>query len=372
MSSLLLAASPVVTGLGSRAGGIVPPAMHLIAETAREQGVATLAYSENPYVTHYFGLDQGFDVFEEAFPVSAYEQGRELGEAFDSAARLASILDRASRQPHRPFFLYAHLLRPHNPYAPPPSFAGRFNSDPARRSEGATRSLVEMDERGGPFDPLRIERIIALYDENLAYADALFGGVLADLEVRGLSNRTIVIVTSDHGEAFGEHGRLLHGTQVYDPMLRVPLVIRVPGARAGVERQPVQLADLGRGLRAVFLDEPNAVAGLTRLGRDRSDRQPLYSWTNAKAHLAAARTPRRKIIIEAITRRVEAYHDLVADPDEKHPIRLDAEGEALRSGLRAGIAEWMGLSPSIEPTSEIDSERRRQLEALGYLEPESE
>ena len=199
MSSLLLAASPVVTGLGSRAGGIVPPAMHLIAETAREQGVATLAYSENPYVTHYFGLDQGFDVFEEAFPVSAYEQGRELGEAFDSAARLASILDRASRQPHRPFFLYAHLLRPHNPYAPPPSFAGRFNSDPARRSEGATRSLVEMDERGGPFDPLRIERIIALYDENLAYADALFGGVRE------------ILLAHDHRDIVDAGGRVLVG-----------------------------------------------------------------------------------------------------------------------------------------------------------------
>jgi arylsulfatase len=370
MSSLMSGGSPAVTGLVGRSGGIVPEALSLIAETAQKEGFATLGYSENPYVTRYFGLHQGFDVFEEAFPVSAHLERRELGVNFDHAGRLSRMLARASTESDGPFFLYLHVLRPHNPYAPPAPFAGRFGSDPADQRLGRTRALMALDERGGPFEPARLERIVALYDENLAFADALFGGLLEDLDLAGLRDETIVVLTSDHGEAFGEHGRLLHSTQLYDPMLRVPLLIRIPGHAAGVETTPIQLADLGRGLRAYFRSEAGSVAGLAELGRWRSGDEPLFSWTNAKTHLVSARTERRKLVIDAKTSTVVAYHDLLDDPGEKEPLPLDLEARALRPLLLAKIREWVGASLRIDPVVEIEEDKRRQLEALGYLESE--
>jgi arylsulfatase len=368
-ASLFTAGSPAVTGLVGRSGGRIPASLSLITEAARESGFATVGYSENPYITEYFGFHRGFDVFEEAFPVSLHLKRGQLADDFDSGARLDAILDQAVSDPSRPFFLYAHLLRPHAPYAPPAPFAGRFGSKREQRALGESRALEALDARGPPFDPMTLEALVALYDENLAYSDALFARLLSGLEARGRLDRTIVILTSDHGEAFGEQGRLLHSTQLHDPMLRIPLVVRVPGARSGVESRPVQLADLGRALETYFAD-PVEGSAFRRLGHDRVEDAPLYSWTNAKTHLVAARTPTRKLVIDAATRRIVAYYDLMADRNEQRSIPLDPAGRALAPLLQAKIDQWVGLPVRIETDPELDPEKRRQLEALGYLEPE--
>lgn len=370
-SSLFSAGSPAVTGLVGHAGGIVPESLHLIAETARDHGFSTLAYSENPYVTEDFGLHQGFEVFEEVFPVIVDRRRRGDGQEIDSVQRLTRLLERADSREDKPFFLYAHLLRPHNPYAPPAPFAGRFGSEPRHQRDGHTRALVALDRAGGPFDSEQIERIKSLYDENLAYADSIFGALLGSLESRGLNERTIVILTADHGEAFGEHGRLLHNSQLFDSMLRVPLIVFVPGQTSGVEQTPIQLADLGRGLQAYFEGERESDTGLMRLGEARDPEEPLYSWTNANPHLVAARTESRKLVLDAQTLGVVAYHDLVVDPGEEQPIRMDAEGMRLRPGIVTKISEWVGIPLPVSHEPMLDAARRRQLEALGYLEAET-
>lgn len=369
MSSLMTAGSPAVTGLVGRAGAIVPSELELVSETAQAAGFATLAYSENPFVTDDFGLAQGFEYFEEVFPVEDYRQQKDLDPTIDSGTRLAAILEKAAAEFERPFFLFAHLLRPHNPYAPPAPFAGRFGSVLEDLPKGGTEALVAMDREGAPFDASEIEKITNLYDENLSYADGLFGGLLADLEARGLRENSIVILASDHGEAFGEHGRMLHNSQLYDSMLRVPLMIDVPGEQPGSHSIPIQLADLGRGLRSYFQGKAGAATNLTRLSVGRDLDAPLYSWTNANGHLVAARTERRKLVVNALTLGVVAYHDLIADPGELEPLNLDREGDALLPGLARKIGEWVGIPIELEATPEMDPSRRSQLEALGYLEP---
>jgi arylsulfatase len=370
MTSLLTGGSPAVTGLVGRAGGIVPDELELLAESARDNGFTTLAYSENPYITATFGFTQGFQLFDDSFPGLTYLRTNELEPGFDPASRIAGLVE-AGVAAEGPFFLYVHLLRPHNPYAPPTAFAGRFGSDRARRNEGHTRALVEMDRQAGDLDPERLARVISLYDENLAYADALFGDLLGALDARGLRDRTIVVLTSDHGEAFGEHGRMLHSSQLFDPMLHVPLIVRVPGEAPGIRTEPIQLADLGRGLLALFRGEPGAAASLTRLGVGREGPVRLYSWTDHKSHLAAVRTDRVKLVIDSRSLDAVAYYDLVADPREHHPIELDAEAEPLRASLTARVMAWSGTPIRMEPPESIDLETRRLLEALGYLEADS-
>lgn len=378
VGSLMSALSPSESGLSGRTGGRVPAELELLAEVAKASGFGTGAYSENPHVTRYFGLDQGFDDFEEAFPVADYSDGRELAPDHDSAARIRALFDRIGSDPGRPFLAYLHLLRPHNPYRPSAPFAGRFDSDPQDRDVGSTERLLALDRRGPPFDPGTIEALIALYDENLAQGDALFGVVLDELALRSLDSEAIVILTADHGEAFGEHGRLLHSTQLHDPMIRIPMVVRVPGEPARVEAQPVQLSDLGRALQA-YLRSPGDPRGLhalvdlagARRGLDSGEAGPLFSWTAARSHLVSARTPTRKLVLDAQSLEVVAHHDLASDPDEHRSLPLDEEGERLRALLEQRIARWTGVTREHEQVGEVDETRRRQLEALGYEVPES-
>ena len=369
-SSLFAGASPAATGLGARTGGRVPGAVELLAEIAREHGYATVAYSENPYVTGYFGLDQGFDVFREAWPTDALASGQEIAPDLDTEAEIESALREAAGDASRPFLLYLHLLRPHNPYAPPLPFAGRFGSTEADRPRGSTSSLMAMDAQGPGFEPGAIAKIRTLYDENLAYADALFGALIDALEARGLRDDTIVVLTSDHGEAFGEHGRLLHATQLYDAMLHVPLLVHVPGEDADVVTTPIQLADLGRGLRRVVEGGP-AVA-LTRLGEERDPERPLYSWTNGKTGQIAAWTPERRVILDMRSRETIAYYDLEVDPDSRSRVALDAAGEALAAAANRQVDAWTGRAPTgsaATAAEPLDPLKRAQLEALGYLDP---
>ncbi|MEZ4279056.1 MAG: sulfatase [Myxococcota bacterium] len=395
MASLMSARSPAESGLSGRSGGRIGESLPLLAEHAREGGFATYAYSENPFITGHFGFDRGFDHFEEAFPVAAHGRGHELAADHDTGARIEALLDRAAAKGAEPFFLYLHILRPHNPYAPPAPFAGRFGADPERRSAGSTAHLLQLDVRGPPFDADALADLALRYDENLAYADALFGDFLASLERRGLASRTIVVLTSDHGEAFGEHGRLLHSTQLFEPMLRVPLLIRIPGVAPRIDDRPVQHADLGRGLRAYFAaaHDRDAAAPLARLAPERPPDAPLFSWTNAKTHHVAARTPDRKLVLDARTLEVVAHLDLAADPDEQSAVPLDAHGHRLREGVVEKIAAWTGVPierfDAIASTpaedeggkdDEFESEKRTpssgaaepelraRLEALGYVD----
>lgn len=383
MASLMTGTSPAESGLSGRSGGRIGESATLLAEIARQRGLATFAYSENPFITRYFGFDQGFDEFEEAFPVSAREQGRELPADHDSAGRIEALLDRAASR-GAPFFFYVHILRPHNPYAPPVPFAGRFGSGKVRRDAGSTANLLQVDARGPPFDRELLDDLILRYDENLAYADALFGGFLASLERRGLAGRTIVILTSDHGEAFGEHGRLLHSTQLYDPMLRVPLLIRIPGEAPRVNDRPVQLADLGRGLREFFVAPPGRAAGepLGRLALERAPDAPLFSWTNAKTHHVAARTPDRKLVLDASNLAVTAHLDLAADPSERREVPLDERGRWLAELVVEKVEAWTGMGrdmpdvgapapprdPALGTPDGLEPELRARLEALGYVD----
>ena len=399
MASLMTALSPAETGLSGRSGGRIGESATLLAEIARERGFSTYAYSENPFITGHFGFHQGFDHFEEAFPVEAHGEGRELAADHDSAARIEALLDRAGAPGAEPFFLYLHVLRPHNPYAPPAPFAGRFGADPSRPEAGSTGNLLRLDARGPPFEREELEDLVARYDENLAYADALFGGFLASLERRGLAERTLVVLTSDHGEAFGEHGRLLHSTQLYEPMLRVPLLIRIPGEPPRIDDRPVQHADLGRALREHF-ESPRDREGaepLARLADGRAPDAPLFSWTNAKTHHVAARTRERKLVLDARTLEIVAHLDLAADPGEMKDVPLDDYGRRLRELVVAKIEAWTGVpierTSSLEPVpapasgrSEGDAgggtsrsgndearddfmpELRARLEALGYVD----
>ena len=351
-----------------------------LAEHLAAAGYHTLAFVENPWLVPGFGFDRGFDVFWRR-PDRDPKGGGGLPDS-STVQRALSALDAGGG---KPAFLYLHLLPPHSPYSPPPEFRGRFiEEDNTLQGDGyvamalgqvkwqdrleEVRSAVLGERRLTDADRFTL---LARYDENLAWADAQVAELLRGLDERGRLGRTILILTADHGEAFGEHGHYGHASSLFDEQIRVPLVLRVPdGLRhrvgGGPERRtsPVQIVDLS----ATVLDllelpassDPLSVSR-SLLGTVPAAPAPVRSFLGG--HQQAILDARYKLLIDH--EGPPRLFDVVVDPEEEHDIasgRLD-----LVRGLKADA--WKGTAAERRPTiRDVDEETRSQLKRLGYGE----
>lgn len=156
----------------------------------------------------------------------------ELLDRIPAATVNADFLHWLSRPRQRPFFAFLNYFDAHAPYYPPAPFDTQFG--PGRPPEGplgwpkGERGMKDMRGAGGAMTAQEVQTELDAYDGALAYIDHQLGLLLAELEKRGLLHNTLVIITADHGEQFGEHGLLSHSSSVYLPVLHVPLVILHP------------------------------------------------------------------------------------------------------------------------------------------------
>jgi arylsulfatase A-like enzyme len=351
-----------------------------LAEMAHDHGMRTMAYSENPFFTSELRMDQGFDEFVEAFPYEAFEASATRFPTFESETGIRRVLDWIDEGGGVPFFALVQVLRPHNPYAAPPPFAGRFGSSENERDLGLTETLLAIDKGDRTVDEEEMSEIVKLYDENLAYADSLFGRLLEGLERRKLMENTVVVVLSDHGEAFQEHGHMLHTSTVYDEMTHVPLLIHWPGRETGVVSTfQVQLTDVTRTLFDHLLGTGGSdyLQGVSLMpflrGKTTEKQRVVYSWTMEHYGSVAARAPDYKLVIQRSpqheTTRLELY-DLSSDPGETRPI-VDSPS-ANRLALSRALEDFLRSCPHPDaPDSSgdesISEETRKRLRSLGYL-----
>ncbi len=175
-----------------------------------------------------------------------------------------SFLDWLGQRPRdRPFFAYLNYFDAHEPYMPPPGYEGRFGIRP--RGQRDYQFLLDYGSPGWKSLPNRdINMARDCYDDCIAFIDEHVGQLMDELHGQGLLDNTLVIVTADHGESFGDHGLYLHGTSLYLDETAVPLVILSPDAPAGrVVDQPVSLRDLP----ATVVDQLGLTAGSPFPGR---------------------------------------------------------------------------------------------------------
>ncbi|MEP7326066.1 MAG: sulfatase, partial [Gemmatimonadota bacterium] len=242
-----------------------------LAEVLSARGYAAAGFVANTtYCSYESGLARGFGHFED-YPVSIPQMlfSSSLGKvlagsrftrrkllrvtAEDIDNRVLAWLNQ--RPSDRPFFVFLNYLDTHNPYQPPPPYDTLF-------SDSTTASVVDSIREDTParrWSPEELRAAVGEYDESLAYLDAQLGRLFAELKRRGLWDNTVVIVTSDHGEEFGEHRVFFHGNSLYRPALEVPLLVRFPGhVPAGlVVRTPVSLRDMA----ATVMDLSGGAAG---------------------------------------------------------------------------------------------------------------
>jgi arylsulfatase A-like enzyme len=224
-----------------------------LAEEFRDAGYRTVAYAANPWVGRQYGLDRGFDGYEELW------KGTPAEETDAGAGRINARVSRwlewrrstaAARE--QPFFMFINYLEPHLPYDPPEPERSRMLSpgaDPLAVKR--LRQFKHPDEVKfilglGGLEPGDLPLLSDLYDGEIAYVDRRVGELARMLKQDGLLDGTVVVITSDHGEAIGDHGFLDHKMNLYEELLRVPLVVRYPRAVPAGQRikEPVMLQDL--------------------------------------------------------------------------------------------------------------------------------
>ena len=214
---------------------------------------------------------------------------------------------------------------------------------------------------------------IAQYDGAIAFLDAELERLLRHLRRLGRYDETLLVVTSDHGELFGEHGLVGHGRALYEPLLRVPLVIRIPGQRDGKRViQRVGLQDVSSMIRGI-LDGRRRIEDLVPTN-PAEPRILAEHWTSVldlerarsrsvAPYFRAAYAGRHKLI-QAANGQDELY-DLENDPDEERNLLAVPGNEALRASITAALPSLPATSaPATVP---LDPEALARLRALGYL-----
>lgn len=249
----------VYRGSSKDAAGVVsdvlPEGSVTLAEVLQDAGFQTAAVIRNAQLRRGQGIEQGFDSYD--------DQG---GDAREIRWKAMDFL--LERDPERPFLLYLHMLDAHWPYPVPDEFATRYASAEAvERFRGkdwkALRDEVNHGER--PFVGAEREEMIALYDGAISYLDHELGRLLAFLEREGLLEDTAVALISDHGEEFGEHGRIGHGHGLYQGLLHVPWILSIPGQAGRRVKHAASLLDLMPTLLGVMGVEAPDTEGIDQL-----------------------------------------------------------------------------------------------------------
>lgn len=204
-----------------------------LATILQAAGYETAAFVSASALASPLGLARGFDLYDETFGVREMDQEQRRAEATTDA--VLEWLDRQTTgsRAETPFFLWIHYFDPHYPYTPPEPYDRIYGEDYSGPADGSMEYLCTIWGLGTapvPPGPADIQRMIDLYDGEIAYLDAQLGRLFRFLDESGLRSSTMTVVTSDHGESLDEHEYYFnHGLYLYEPSLHVPLIVQQPG-----------------------------------------------------------------------------------------------------------------------------------------------
>ncbi|MCZ7649927.1 MAG: sulfatase [Thermoanaerobaculia bacterium] len=346
----------------------LPGGARTVAEMLAEAGWATAAVVNSQHLGPRFGLARGFAEL-------VY-----LEERMDQREPTRRLVDLAIEHLHRPrdrpLFLFLHTYDVHSDYRSLPEHEAPFLRDYGGPVDGSTGQLIAFRKGELSLGPRDAARLVDLYDAGIRQADAEFARLLEGVERSGRAAETTVVLLSDHGEEFLDHGGVLHGRTHFQELLRVPLVIHGPGVPAGRRvGAPVSLVDVAPTLLALAGVAPPA-------GLDGIDLSPTWKrWGGAPTPrllfaeadhnnaepdiLRTVRDGRHKLILDRLDRTSRLF-DLEEDPGE----RTDMAGRDPRTAarLRAEIARFLQLRPVGEAGSAaLSQEEIALLRSLGYL-----
>jgi choline-sulfatase len=353
-----------------------------LASVLKAAGYSTAATVDNPNVAKSLGYAQGFDSYHETWKEAALAT---------ETARAAAITEDgvrilAAARAEQPFLLWLHYVNPHAPYTPAAPFDTAFLDEDAKK--GPPLPVVPGDHGGIPKQWAvagqdRLGYYVAQYDGEIAAVDAEVGRVLDALGRSAVKDRTLVIILSDHGESLGEHGYFFdHGENVFDPSLRIPLVVVGPGVKAG-HRSPVFASTLDlvpTVLDAVKVSYPPDLAGASlwpaAQGGSRPDRLRLEAQNDRNLIGSWDRSFKVVATPEGDGMRYALY-DRAADPGEtrdiasRRPEDLREQRSQLELFRKECDTEWARTRRLVEGQSGaegLSADDCEKLKALHYLD----
>jgi arylsulfatase A-like enzyme len=377
--SIMTSMYPSVNGIMDDKGRL-DPIRQTLAEAFQAEGFRTAGIVSHTFVDSRYGFGDGFEIFEDE---------RVIQEPADQITELAiSILEEVKDER---FFLFIHYFDPHFPYEPPAPF-DTIQVTPGVDVESMSwKEMKRFAHIRNPVPQPELNRIIGLYDGEIAFTDVMIGHLIDYLKTSGLYENTIIALTADHGEEFKDHGSMGHTRTLYDEVIRVPLLIRDPGsgARGIVIEEQVRSMDIAPTLlRGAGIEIPVDFQGVD-LSNFWSDQRPVssltaFSETSRHAILRSIRTDDNKYIQNI---RRSFYHTIpgVENTHELYDLREDAKelrdqkdnGDPPLIPLRNQLFEWVRISeleqdwlPKAGGEEKVtyDQETLNRLRALGYVQ----
>ena len=346
-ASILTATSPPVHGLRTNGLFRLGPSIPTLATVLKSAGYRTGAFVGSFVLDARFGLNRGFDDYDDRYgerhsgdsTEGAERRGEEVVKPALAWINQQSNPQSAIRNPQLPWFAWIHLYDPHEPYRAPEPYASHHEP----------------------------------YDAEVAYADAMVGRLLGGLPP-GALNRTVIMMAADHGESLGEHGERTHGVFAYDVTMRVPWIVWTPGRRHAVSDELVRLIDLApTTLDLVGVDRPPSFEGQSIVARlnGRAQETPAAYLEAMDASLTRNWAPLTGLVTgsyKLIDLPIPELYDLASDPKETTNLfaREPERARTLSALLRGLMAGFQARGTGAEKTT-LNAEARQRLQALGYV-----
>ena len=337
----------------------IPAEVELVQEILQAHDWHTIGVTGGGYMSGVFGFSRGFDSFSDK--ARSVAQGTSL--------LLESI--KPALEDGRPIFAMYHTYEIHSSYEPPPQYRtiyGEYHSDIPPTSE----SLIPIQSTAGKIlEPEDFDFLESQYDGEIRYTDDVLESFFGQLESIGFLENALIIITSDHGEEFGDHGGLLHRATLYEELLDIPLILIGPMVpEAVVDPQLVSLIDI----TPTILEAARLPTTDIMEGRSLFNRSPEGAWSSQRSFaqytslLYSVRSPRWKLIHRPKEKRIQLF-DLRHDPTERRNLSKQFPGTV--EHLYAELDAWRENLPQLDITDdhsqELSTETIDELRALGYV-----
>lgn len=331
-----------------------------VAGILKRLDYATHAVTSHLYVSKTYGVDEGFDSMN-------FRQDRLASNVANHA------MDLVDRFGDRPFFIFLHFYDPHWHYAPPPEVLKLFETSYSGKLTGNLKDFQNL--RPDQVSKADLDHLLALYDGEIRYTDNEIGRLITHLRERDVLRNTMLVVTSDHGEEFLEHGSWEHQKTLYEEVVRIPLIVSGPEVAARRENKPAGLLDIAPTiLDFLKANGPPTMQGVS-LMRPLAETREMYGETDQTldgtrlSFLRGGASSWKAILrLDPLKQRVKAseWYDLATDPMERvnrppaESLRASIEGRTRDAALKSRSAA------AARPV-ELSAEQKEKLRALGYI-----
>jgi arylsulfatase A-like enzyme len=347
--------------------------VRLCSEILKERGYVTTAFVSGPYMHSEFGFNRGFDFYDDH---TIYHPTLRDSHSGITSPKINSRVKAWLKRYHtNSFFLFVHYWDVHYDYTPPPPFDMMFDPDYKGDITGEN-----FEGYPNPIEPSMskrdLEHIIALYDGEIAFTDLHIGRLFAYLKELKIYDKTLIILTADHGDEFFEHGNKGHRKTLFDETLKVPLIIKLPSNQWNGKRikKHAQIIDIvPTFLSHLSFNVNTEFQGINLLSAiaDKPDNPDNLRFADLHGKLKCVRTNEMKFIINLDTPDKMNLFMLESDKAEKYdvalssPILVKTMHEALVEWLRRAdiMAEHLGAT-----RFNYGDDLKNRLKSLGYVE----